>query len=360
MSDDRQLTVEDGEIERDRRSRIFIAIAVILLTIAIPAALGGHITGDLFTYAPVGQFLGAVLGAFLLRYLTPRLRVSVRLNHAFITIDALKSFFKIKDVYTVYGPGEHASYFWEVREAKNNVSLDEASQNLVAPVITRSGPATLEGSYRIRPRFKKLALVTFLGSVAVIAKEIEDLILAFITQKLAVETIETANEKLKDLNEELKKEFADKESELEKRFGLVVGDVTLSRVRLRSDNEETRAGIDEAHVVAKGTAILLGFQDSTDVDGKVTKAEDKVEEAIKNRTLTRTDVDKARDRFLALTKNIKMDLDSKEISLRIDGDPELTKALGDLGPAIVPVVQAYFNRNRGGSGRRNRDEGASS
>jgi hypothetical protein len=89
------------------------------------------------------------------------------------------------------------------------------------------------------------------------------------------------------------------------------------------------ATIDEAQVIAQGTAILLGYRDG-----------EAAQEAMKSGSLIRADYNHARDRFMAASHNIKMNLAAHEYTISVVGlDPDLAAALAHIAPLLLQARQ---------------------
>lgn len=340
-----QIVVTDAMANRDRTSRLLVAITSFVVTVGTPAVVFAKILYDSIGYPKLGIILGTGVGIFaFFTFILNRIIVQVRLNRAFVTVNQLRSYLGYEDVYTVYGPGTHISYPWESREERSNIPLQEVSQDFMTTVITKSGAVTVSGSYRIRPRFGTESLIAFLGGVGAIASDLGDIIKRFITEKLAHQTIDTAALSVGELNDKLAEHFGrggpkhPEVSSFEERFGLVVGDITVAQLRLSAEAEKTRTAIDEAKIINRGTAILLNFSESLR-NGEIIYPEQKLEQALKSGKITRAEADKARDRFMAASENIKMDASTSEMTFRLDADPEVVKAIASIGPAIVPFLQ---------------------
>lgn len=347
-----QLVVEDSSVTRDRIGRALFGLIFSISIILAPAFLLGKLSADFFDYHVPGTFLGGSLGMLAVGYMLDHMIVRVDLNRAFVTVDNLRAFFKRKDVYTLYGPGFHLSYPWEAREERYNVSLDEVGEDFEFTIITSTGPVTIYGSYRIRPRFTKEELVAFLGGVAQIAKELSDIIGAFAYGQIAPLTSDQAKNRIAQLNLKLKEKFEhgtkgakDTEvSNFEERFGIVVGDVTVAEIRMTKEAETTRAGLDEALNVMQGVAVMLGYNNEVNASGDVTEtALQKLQHAraTPESGITQDIIDRTRREFLAISENVPMTIDAKEIAVRFDTHPDVVRALGDIAPAIAELARAY-------------------
>ena len=337
-----QTSVTDSMIERDRFTRALCAILIAAILLLVPCLILRRIFADWFNYGKLGGLSGLIVGVLLISLLYDQVVVRVALNHAFVTIDLLQAFIKTSNVYVVYGPGLHISFPWESREERGNIYLGEVSEGFELTVNTATGTLTVKGSYRIRPRFDTDSLVIFLGSVAAIAADISGIIKGFITGDLAGQNIDHALKSTAALNRDLQEHFHKGESgakhhavsEFETRFGLVVGDVTVSELSLSAEAQKTRSGLDEAETVAKGTAIMMGFRDTSEKT-----AVDQMMEAVANGSRTASAQERAQSAFLAISENVKTERRIQDIQIHLDGmTPELASALAAITPHLARLL----------------------
>lgn len=353
---DRQLVATDDLIERDRGGRLGVFILSLLVLFLGSPTIVSSVTTLWFGHSTSGFYLGLLVAAAALHFALPRFIVQVAALRAFVTIDLLKTFLAKKSTtqddekkedpkaYVTYGPGLHISYPWESRSSQSNVSLEEASENFEAKIQTKIGVFTLKGSVRIRPDIRRL--VPFLSGVGSIASDITDLIKAFAVAYLGNK--ENMNEILAilpDLNTELNKKFGLGEqgtaeedaqaSDFEKRFGLNVGDVTVAELLPSEEVQKTLSGMAEADLVAAGVARILGY------------SPEELKAARESGKFSQADYDRARRDFMAVSENIKMNVDANEYTLRIEAeDPELVEALGRIAPGFVTLMES-MRRGRG-------------
>ncbi|PIR86487.1 hypothetical protein COU13_00710, partial [Candidatus Kaiserbacteria bacterium CG10_big_fil_rev_8_21_14_0_10_43_70] len=323
----------DSLLARDRSSRLIVLIAWIIFLLIVPSFIGARISYDWFGYSTPGALLGLAMTIFIATATLPRFFVKVSALRAFVTVDLLQTFINQRSgsagpnerVYVAYGPGLHISFPWESRDSAQNVSLEEVSEPFQVTVQLKQGPIHIKGSVRLRPDITKL--VPFLGGVASIVSEVTDLIESKIIQRLGgKENIFEVLTSVRDLNDYLHEQFAvgeggDGVAEFEERFGVNVGDVTVAEILPSEEVQKTMAGLAEAQIIAEGTAILMGYKNAEGVKRAKTRG-----------TVTQNDINKARDRFMAASDNIKMTLDANEYTLKVEGleklDPETVKALG--------------------------------
>lgn len=362
-STERQLYATDTLVERDRWIRNVVFTLCLLLILIPPPLLGTKIARDWFDYGTVGFFIGLLFSIGLLVKALPRFLVQVRGFRAFLTVDLLRTFLSHKgsgngegdkQVYITYGPGLHVSLPWESRSAGNNVSLEEASETFSVEIQTPSGVILVEGSLRMRPDIRYL--VPFLGGVAAMASDVTDLIKAFIIEFLSDKTVLEALRSLTGLNEELQRKFGigteeskdPRVSDFEERFGVNVGDITIGKLLPSKEVQKTMSGLTEAASIADGAAVILGYKNAAGA-----------RRAVSNGTITQDDLNRARDRFMAASENLRMTVDANEYTIKLEGldklDPDVVNALAQLAPMVGAAYSAAGRTGRG-SGRRRRPQ----
>ncbi len=339
---DYQIYATDSLIDRNRFGRNMTALSCLLLTFLIPF-LGAKVTSDWFGWASIGLFLGLVGQAFVIKLTLHRFIVQVGELRAFVTIDQLRTLSgshttnqERKDdgdvkAYVVYGPGFHISYPWESRGANRNVPLEEVGESFAVEVQTPKGNLNIKGSVRLRPDIKRV--IPFLGGVAVMASDITDLIKTVVIGDVSKKrTIKSALSSVPKMNEKLSKTFGENVTEFEERFGVSVGDVTISQILPSPELQKTMTGLSEAEIIADGAAITAGFPGG---------AKD-ARQAINDGRLTQADLNEARDRFMAASDNIKMNLDANEYRIKLEGleklDPNVAQAILTLGPVLARMA----------------------
>ncbi len=190
-------------------------------------------------------------------------------------------------------------------------------------------------------------IMVFLGSVVSMASEILTLVEEQVSIHLKDKGVEEARSGIQALNKALHDHFVydgsdTPESPFEKRFGVVVGDVTVGSIGLDPAIEKTLGGKAEAKAIAEGTAIILGYSAVGNATAADAMAKDRAEGKI-----TAGAIDSARDRFLAVSENINMTLSTHEVNLRVEAPPGLADAIAQYGPAIAPVLQKIMQPKGG-------------
>jgi|GEM_PF-2897846 len=337
-----QTYATDSLISRNRTGRLLVLLLWFLITCGIPV-YASYLTHHWFNQWLVGLFIGLIGQAFVVTSTLHMFIIKVSSFSGFITVDQLKTFFgkneadDDRNAYVVYGPGWHVSYPWEARESGRNFSLEEASETFTLDVQTSEGNLTIKGSVRMRANLTNA--IAYLSGVASVAGDITDLIKAFLIQRIAEISKTTPDHEggilavlgtVKAINADLQTNFKNGISEFEDRFGVDVGDVTISSLMPSDALQKTMTGLSEAKIIADGTAILLGYANN--------KA---MREAVSRGELAESNIKEARDRFMAASDNIKMDLSTNEWKVNIDGldklDPEIAKAITSMLPIAAAL-----------------------
>lgn len=316
-------TVIQGDDSVLERSRIGRAI-VFFLTPVILSSLGALLAGFLVeTFLGEGPFykVGLVIGALggFVGFLSIKHMFVVENNTigALVTLDQFKSLLGIKDVHVYYGPGTHFAYPWEARFAENNIPLKEVAEDFTFPVICTDGTLTVNASFRIRPDFNNL--LPYLSGVGAAAQDFKALQIAFIAKKLQTKTMLQAKIEQEALNEELEVEFVTNNTKFEKRFGVQTGDVTVSNMLMSDEAQRTLSGLNEAKVVAQGTARLLGYE-----------TVEAMQIALKEGVISQADINLARREFRIISGNME-NAQVNRYEIDITGlSPEIAEAVTAL------------------------------
>lgn len=315
--------VNDSLINRNRpfRTMVFFLSPVLLVT------LGGLLFGALALiflgkgpFFAIGSVIGAVAGFIAFLASKHLFVVENDTTGLLVTLDQLKSLFGMKNVNVVYGPGTHFSYPWEVRFAKNNIPVTEAAEEFNITAICADGTLTGPVSFRLRPDFTNP--INYLSGVGAVAGDFKDLIVSFITEWLATKTTKEALEGKAELNKALHDKFVGNDrTPFEERFGILVSDVTVGALLMSDDAQKTRTAINEARVIAEGTAILLGYETA-----------ELMKQALSAKVITQADVDHARREFRIISGN----MDNAEVK-RFEVD------IAGLSPEIASAVTAFLS-----------------
>jgi hypothetical protein len=317
------IQADDRNIKRDRGIRTFW----FFFTPALLALVGGLLVAGLLktfislaNISLIGFVIGAAAGLIGFLSIKHYFVVQNETTGMLITINQLRTLFQGKDkksAFVIYGPGTHLSLPWEVREAKNNIPVTETTEEYVFTAICTDGTLTGKGSFRLRPDFNNP--INYLSGVGAVAGDLKDLIISFINGWLAKRTMQDALDKQDELNQALHDEFIkdDHKTPFEDRFGIQLGDITVSQLLMSEEAQRTRSGLNEARVVLEGTAILLGY-----------KTTDEMHAALLLKAINQDDIDRARRDFRIISGNMegatvnRYELDIKGLS------PEVASAIG--------------------------------
>lgn len=364
-----QLKPNDASIPRNRIGRWFVLILYVLLVFLICAGGAAKIGHDWFSYygGLFGFFAGLAVSVVILSATLDNFFIRVDLVSAFVTTDLLYTLKWRKNrtppttdefaeeseedrkrdqkAFPSYGPGLHVAYPWEDRQTENNVSLKEVSAAMTFSILLSDGLVMVIGSYRIRADLKNL--IPFLGGVASAPDELQDLIIAFAFNFLKEKTVDEAMSSAALLTDALKSEFglqtsegeshraSDQVSKFERRFGIFVGDITISKVLPTEEVQRTRSSLQEAKSIAIGTAELLGYPNLRAMHLAQSKGK-----------VTADQIARARDRFMSVSGNLEgMQVTRWEGDLNIAGlDPEAVK---EIARAVKPIAEALQPKGKG-------------
>ncbi len=329
--------VDDLLMPRARAGRM----AVFFLTPVLLFIAGGFTLGGLTaTFLDDQRFflLGFIVGAGIgsVAFLATKHHFLIHNNTTgmFLTLDRLQSLIGGDDVHVPYGPGTHFCYPWEARFSNNNIPVEEVAEDFNFTAVCEDGTVTGTGSFRLRPDFTKPR--NYLSGVGSVSKDLSDLVIAFITDWLASRTMNSAVTLKAELNKALVNEFVTGLTPFEERFGVQLGDITVSQLRLSGDVEKTRNALNEAMVVAQGTAILLGFTTAAEM------------QAALGTSITQDDIDRARREFRIMSGNMegatvnRFEVDIKGLA------PETAAALSAFlqNPDAVKAVKGMLTGNK--------------
>ena len=292
MANVKQLDDRDFPRDRGTRALVFFSTPIALVV------FGGMLLGSLFEFFlsnPAFYWIGFAVGAGAgsITFLSIKHLFVVKNNSTGIlmTINQLSSLFTTADPHVLYGNGTHFSFPWERRLAQNNIAVEEVAVNFDFTAICTDGTVTGKGSIRLRPDPERAT--NYLSGVGAVGEDVTELAKAFLSKWLGKKTIDEAAANTGELNEALHDYFVTGISDFEERFGVQLGDITVGGIRFTGDVEKTRNGINEARFVAHGTALVLGFETVAEMKG-----------ALKKKTITADDVDRARREFRFISGNV--------------------------------------------------------
>ncbi len=340
----------DGVIVRDRAARTLVAVVSPFATLFMGYVFGVAFASFFKLPTMLGTSLGLGLGALAVLWLIPKLYIVNDAVSAFVTVNLLETIMSKRSALVTYGPGFHFSFPWEKRSGGNNADLSEQAENFTFEVqaTKEGGTVTIKGKYSVRLRPDIKHLPEFLGGVASIASDLGDIISAKIVEHLAKKSVKEILVELPSLNEMLavnfkhgKKQHKDI-SDFEKRFGVIIGDVTVSELLPSKEVQKALDGASESAALDGIVARSLGYPNI-----------EAVHAAVAAETLTSEHVAYATENAMAMTDNLHgLDLKRQTFTLRLQGDPDLidaAKALAPVAPAIIGALTkgAAGNQSKG-------------
>jgi regulator of protease activity HflC (stomatin/prohibitin superfamily) len=321
------------------RAATFFSTAAGLITAG--GELGSYLANSfipLIGIGKIGLVIGAAAGFIAFMAMKHLFLITNNTTGMFVTLDQLQSLFG-NDPHVFYEPGTHFCFPWEARFEQNNVSVEEVAEEFVFTAICKDGTLTGKGSFRLRPDFENP--LAYLSGVAAVGKDLQDLVITKITDHLAQLTMEEAVREKDALNKLLKISFVEgnkPQTDFEMRFGVRLGDVTVSELLMSDEVQRTRGALNEGRVIAEGTAILLGYKN---VAG--------MQRALNSRKISQDDVDRARREFRIISGNMdgakvnRYEIDIKGLS------PEVAAAISSAmnNQAIVKAVKGTGGKKGG-------------
>jgi len=321
----------DELIERDRASRALVAI-FLPLTVLVVGFMGSIELAYYFKLYPIiGQIAGAVIGVGLASIIASK---SFVVNEAFIgllTTDPLAGFLG-KDPYVSYGPGFHFRYFWERVSASGVVNLVESTEPAnEIEIPAKRGSYLASFAMRLRPDLRRLR--EYLAGAGAVVGDIKDLVIKDIAEDLSDKEVSEGITRGPQLNQKLLRfkhgDSQDKQvSKFEERFGVMVGDVTISTIKGSKEIQKAIDGAAESSALSEVVARTLGYPDIQSVH-----------QAVAKNKLTSEQVATAHKLALAMTDNLHgMNLNDTTFNLNLTGDPEMVKAVGEAAPALAMFI----------------------
>jgi len=331
----------DSMIERDRGSRAFIGFVGPAAALFFGYLFG--VTFAAFFKLPlvIGYTVGLGIGALTATWLVSKSYITNDAVAAFVTVNPLVTLSGGGSALVTYGPGFHFCFPWEQRSGGNNVDLREAAENFAVQVQGTTGTIHVKYSVRLRPDINRLP--EFLAGAASVASDLGGVISAVIVEQLATKGVKGAVAELPPLNAMLEDEFkhgksqGEKASDFEKRFGVIIGDVTVGEILPSKEVQKALDGASESAALDEVVARTLGYPSI--------KA---VHTAVEGGKLTSEQVAYATENALAMTDNLHgMDVKRQTFTLRLQGDPDLIEAAKGLVP-IAPALMGALNKGAQG------------
>jgi len=267
----------DDMTSRVRESRVLSAVISSALIIVIPIILIG-ILGSLMHSGTTGLIIGFIIGGIALSDIAPKRMIVINPEWCgYVTQDIFS-----KGAMVSYGPGVHASHWWEQRNADGNYSLEVKSQPFNVGVTTASGKVIFEGQYEYAIDLSVMDLAIGIDQ-GVVKKGITAFIDNFLTVRFAdMKSKEVrSKEALEALGRDLQTELMDSEGTLaaiHKKYGYKTVAIIIDKVSLPDDVAKTRNAIDEADALFEVVAKLHGMSKedltaATKPNGTITQAQ---------------------------------------------------------------------------------------
>lgn len=316
------IQADDKLLPRNRGPRNILFFLTPIILIAFGGLLAGSLAkvflgdGPYFSIGFMAGALGGFIGFLAIKHIFVVVNNTTGL---LVTLDQFRSILGKEDVNVLYGPGTHFSFPWEARFPENNIPVKEEAEAFSFQVICKDGTMTVPVSFRLRPDFQNP--ISYLSGVGAVAGDFKDLVITSVSKKLSKLTMQEALDMHEEINDELAEEFVgDNKTPFELRFGILTGDVTVGNMLMSDEAQRTRGGLNEASMVAQGTAILLGF-----------KTVSAMMKALQSRAITQADIDRGRREFRIISGN----MDGAEVK-RYEVD------VTGLSPEIASAVSAFL------------------
>ena len=225
--------------------------------------------------------------------------------------------FKKRDVMVPYGPGLHASFFWEARDKDSNVPLETFSWSDTVTIPTSTSAVEFEYTVVCRAYMPKLPEFHATDETVLREKflQIYETFLSVWVNKNIDDEVNGSIEKdiayivkngVHDVNEALKKVFTFKpgeryvpEQDEEKLFAYQHGTLIIStgvnKVKLPDEVQKTRDALAESETIFAGTASILGLKSN------------ELRQRLDGETVSHEQYEAARAVYLSTSGNAKLD-----------------------------------------------------
>lgn len=341
----------DSDLPRNRKSRVLWFVGTMITIFTFFTNLGLQVGQELFTgtMTTISTTVGAGIGV-MLSYIAAEAFFFIRNNTTgmFLTQDMWRSVRGLDDVNVPYGPGFHIKYFWELRLAENNISLEEAADDFEFEVMCIDGVLRVFGSFRMRPDMFRAT--DFLSGVAAVADDMQARIVAKILQRFSGKTVTEALSELKELNKELEELTGTPGGEnhpIEESFGVQISDVTVSKLLPSEEVIRTISSQAEATSIRKTMLTTLGVKSESAFTRKRNQG-----------LITDEDVERARYAAMSMSGNLEgVTVERKEYVVSLNGvDPDAVKAIAEAAPAIAAMVGRKDKKSSGGKKPRQKSQ----
>jgi hypothetical protein len=281
---------QDSDIRtRAKNVRVISAFFFSALIVAVPTIMSGLFAATV-DFGTSGCLAGFLLGVFGLGNIAPRRMVVYNPEwRGYVTQDIFRG------TMVPYGPGLHASHWWEQRNATGNYSLEVQRQPFDVLVSAGSGSISFAGEYEYA-----IDLSLIERTVGVSASVVEKGITAFIDNLLTARYADMDTKRVRtqdeigNLGKELQNELMNRQGSLagiRNKYGYKTVGIIIEKISLPEDVQKTRNAIDEADALFEVVARLHGS----------TKEELKAD--IKSGTVTKAEYQKMLARAMAVSDN---------------------------------------------------------
>lgn len=327
-------------IDRSREVRAVVAIASLVALFIAGIMVGGGFAVFFKLPAILGTGAGLALGGLLVMWILPKIYIVNSAVSAFVTIDLFATLFGGNKSLVTYGPGFHFCFPWEKREGDNTVDLTEAAEGFPFKVQAIGG--NLDGKYSVRLRPDITRLPEFLAGVAAVAADLGDLITAEIVADLSNQEVNTALKNVAALNKKLADKFkhgerqGEEASAFEERFGVIIGDVTVSELMPSKEVSETMSAQTESAVIDDIVAKSFGKDTIRDLQASVDAG-----------VISQDEVNRRRNQTMAMSGNLQgMDFSESTFNLRISGLDKVDPALAEAITAAAPLIARFGGQQK--------------
>ena len=283
----------DSMAKRDRAARwgfLILTVAVVIFPLtAVGIAVGGVI--DFHSSKWIFGTAGFCFGVFSILKLFPRYWIVVPQTSAFVTTNQFAP--KGKNPNIPYGPGGHPAFPWELRAESGNITLDILTVSYHEKVPTKESEMIVDGTVQFK--FSLGHITTVVGiDITTIEQGFIAQINEWLSQRLSDMDGAEAKNSIAKLRREIETEFEEtRKDNLLEEYGVLVTGFQLSSIDFPKAVQDVRDTIDEAKRIGEGIWLFMGF-----------KSERAFASARKSGKITEQDVARARDDFLAASKNI--------------------------------------------------------
>lgn len=263
----------DSETNRDWVPRILNVVVFSVLILAIPTTLVG-LWGWILDNSTTGCLAGFTVGGIALAYIAPkRLLIYNQEWCGYVTQDLSGGGM------VPYGPGLHASYLWEQRNADGNYSLKVKSRPFDVDIVTSTAGVTIHGEYEYAIDLRHI--VKAIGvSEEVVNRGITTFIKNYLTNLYDETPAKVVKNEIGKMGVKLSNELMNPSGKLaaiRTKYGYKTVSINVDRISVSEEAQKTRDALDEADVLFEIVAKLHGRtreQLTEDINsGKVTDAQ---------------------------------------------------------------------------------------